>query len=102
MPYTRPKDVISPKKNWTLIEVLDEGSEGTSALALGRWSDGRRNPPVLAMRWNGHDSRPSGNPQSRGLPTWFVVEEKYYECIMRSGLLAPDKLTLVRSFFPEK
>jgi hypothetical protein len=54
------------------------------------------------MRWNGHDSRPSGNPQSRGLPTWFVVEEKYYECIMRSGLLAPDKLTLVRSFFPEK
>ena len=96
--YIKPDEVNSPRNKWSLITVLDEGEAGTSALALGRW-DGRL---VLAMRWNGRDENPSGNPQSRGLPTWFVVEEKWYEAILQSELLHPDKVTLARSFFPKK
>lgn len=96
--YTKPDDVISPRLHWSMIAILDEGAPGKTALAIGRW-DGRL---VLAMRWNGRDDNPAGNPQSRGLPTWFVIEEKWYECILRSGLLAPDKVTLARSFFPER
>ena len=28
---------------------------------------------MLAMRWNGNKENPLGNPQSRGLSTWFIV-----------------------------
>ena len=96
MPYKKPDQVRSPRKNWNLIAVLDDGSAKTTALAIGRW-DGDL---VLAMRWNGDDENPVGNPQSRGIPTWFVLEEKYYEAILGSGILSADKLTLARSFFP--
>lgn len=100
--YIRPEDVESPKQRWSLIAVLDEGKEGTTALALGRWKskDGETNRPVLAMRWNGRTDNPVGTPHSRGLATWFIVEEKWYEAFLQSGKLHPDKITLARSFFP--
>jgi len=60
------------------------------------------NKPRLGMRWNGRDDSPVGNPQSRRLATWFMLEEKYHEEILQSGLLAADKLVLARHFFPEK
>ena len=95
--FTPPSDVISPKQHWNLIAVLDEGKADNCALALGRW-DGQL---VLAMRWNGNENNPVGNPQSRGLPTWFVVPQKYNEALIRLGGLPADKVTLVRGFFPD-
>ncbi|MGA2607187.1 MAG: hypothetical protein ABSH01_06980 [Terriglobia bacterium] len=94
--YITPSEVVSPKKRWGLIAVLDEGTEGGSALAIGRW-DGE---VVLAMRWNGEEGNRNGNPQSRGLPTWFIVDKKYYEGILQHKDLARDKVTLARNFFP--
>jgi hypothetical protein len=93
--YRFPKDVTSPQRYWSLIDVLDEGEENDGALALGKW-DGE---PVLAMRWNGSDSNPIGNPQSRGLATWFILPGKYNEAIL--GTLSPKKLALARNFFPK-
>jgi hypothetical protein len=88
--------VISPKKYWSLIAVLEDKGAGDAALALGRWD----NIPCLAMRWNGDDSEnPIGNPQSRGLPTWFVVPKSFEEAILST--LSGDKLTLARNFFPK-
>ena len=98
MSYVKPDEVKSPKVNWRLIAVLDPGAEGTTSLALGTWDD----KPRLGMRWNGTEKSPVGNPQSRGLATWFMLEEKYHEAILQSGLLTPDKLVLARHFFPEK
>ncbi len=99
MDYIKPNDVHSPRQNWTLIAVLDDGKEDRGALAVGRWDHKNgKNEPVLAMRWNGIEGSPVGNPQSRGLPVWFVVPEKYNEAILST--LPPDKLTLARSFFP--
>ncbi len=97
MSYIKPTDVHSPKLRWVLIAVLDEAKEGDCALALGRW-DGE---VTLAMRWNGHDDNPIGNPQSRGLPTYFRVPAKYHEALLTSGTLSPDKLILARSFILE-
>ena len=52
------------------------------------------------MRWNGdNDDNPIGNPQSRGLPTWFIVPDNYVEAIL--GTLSRDQLTLARNFLPE-
>jgi hypothetical protein len=91
-----PASVTSPRLHWSLIAVLDEGSAEDVALSLGRW-DGE---PTLAMRWNGDDSgNPIGNPQSRGLPTWFILPTgRYTEAIITA--LPPDKVALVRNFIP--
>jgi len=63
------------------------------AVALGLW-DGR---PVLAMRWNGTDSNPTGHPQSRGFPTWFIIPEKFRKSIQEN--LSPESQARVQRFF---
>jgi hypothetical protein len=44
-------------------------NQETWAVALGYW-EGKE---TLAIRWNGDDENPVGTPQSRGLPTWFIL-----------------------------
>ncbi len=95
MAYIPAPAVLSPKKQWSLIAVLEDNGPNEGSLALGRWE----NNPCLAMRWNGNDNNPIGNPQSRGLPTWFIVPDGYIEAIL--GTLPADKLTLARNFFPK-
>lgn len=101
--YIPATAVISPKMHWSLIAVLKDEGEGEGVLAIGRWD----NEPCLAMRWNGrgqgqadHSDTPIGNPQSRGLPTWFIVPNTYAEAILST--LSSDQLTLARNFFPKK
>lgn len=79
MAYTKPENVDSPRSRWRLRKVLyDSGEDGWSA-AEGQWErDGFWNE-VLAIRWNG--STPPGNPQSRGLPTWFIVPDHLAEAV---------------------
>jgi len=89
-----PASVTSPRLHWSLITVLEENREGV-ALAIGRWD----NDPVLAMRWNGNERNPIGNPQSRGLPTWFVLPAWTYDGVLSK--LTTDKQTLARTFFPK-
>lgn len=94
--YISPTEVTAPRQHWSLIAVLEDGGPGQGALALGRWD----NNPVLAMRWNGNnDDNRIGNPQSRGLPTWFIVPENYVEAVLST--LSRDQLTLARNFFPK-
>jgi hypothetical protein len=99
--YVRPQDVHSPKSHWTLVHVLFDGGEndGKSAgnsLAIGRW-DSRH---VLAMRWNGNGENPIGNPQSRGLPTWFIVPQQHWNQILETGPynFSDDKINFARRF----
>jgi hypothetical protein len=90
----RAVDVRSPKSRWKLIEVLSDAGDGEDSLAIGEW-DGNR---VLAARWNGDANNPVGNPQSRGLPTWFILPVKYYEPLLKT-LPEPKKVmarTLLR------
>jgi hypothetical protein len=71
MGYIPPQDVSSPREHWELVAVLYDGGPGQPSLALGRW-DGQ---DVIGTRWNGDDAQGSalGNPQSRGLATWFIL-----------------------------
>jgi hypothetical protein len=94
--YVSPTEVISPKRQWTLVTILYDRGEENGALALGRWEG----EPVVAMRWNGSDSNPIGNPQSRGLPTWFIVPQEFRTAILNElKQLAPDKERQAREFF---
>jgi len=93
LPYIDPKDAKSPRENWTLIDVLHNGGPGEHAIAIGEW-DGTR---CLAMRWNGNDEKPAGNPQSRGNPTWFIIPKEYNEALLE--VIPPGKKTLVKALF---
>jgi hypothetical protein len=74
---TPPESVISPKTHWSLTKVLEADREGVS-LAVGKWDYN----PVLAIRWNGTKDNPIGNPQSRGLPTWFILPQWTFKAIL--------------------
>jgi len=94
--YIPPESVISPKAHWSLISVLLDEGPTNIAIAVGNWD----REPVLAMRWNGSDENPLGNPQSRGLATWFVLPNgRFAEAILNT--LPDNKQALVRAFFPK-
>jgi hypothetical protein len=104
--YIKPADVHAPKRHWSLVHVLFDGGEGTennlspSSLAIGRWD----NKPVLAMRWNGNKENPLGNPQSRGLPTWFILPEQHWKQILETEpyKFSDDKITFALNFLESK
>jgi len=92
MTYIPPEEVTSPQRHWHLIKVLNDKGEGDSALALGRWD----NKGVLAVRWNGGGDTPVGNPQSRGLPTWFILPDEYSEAVI--SILREETREFVRPY----
>ncbi len=92
MPYIKPGDVISPKAHWSLIDVLLDRGEGNCAYALGLWDGERR----IGFRWNGTADNELGNPQSRGLPTWTMLDTEIHQQI--SEQLPPAQLAMARGF----
>ena len=96
MPYIKPEQARSPRQHWTLIQVLiDQGESDDNAgkwsLAVGEWDGERR----LAIRWNGTEDRPAGNPQSRGMPTWFVLPPEFEEALI--SIVPGDKVSLAKA-----
>jgi hypothetical protein len=109
MSYIPPNAVTSPRRHFTLITVLEDGrtgdnptGEGNVSVALGRWrsADGAEEP-ILGVRWNGDDANPIGNPQSRGLPTWFVVPRHLRRSILEHLVLSDAKEALVLEAFDD-
>ena len=98
--YITPFDVHAPKRAWSLVQVLFDGGAGESSLAIGRWE----NNPALAMRWNGTKDGPLGNPQSRGLPTWFIVPEQHWKQILGTEQynFSDQKIIFARDFLELK
>jgi hypothetical protein len=81
--YTDPSTVVSPRNVVSDVEVLYNTGEDGWSLASLLWNE----KPVFAMRWNGNATNPIGNPQSRGIPTWFVVPDELGP-VLREGLKA--------------
>ena len=103
--YITPDQVVSPRRNWRLIRVLQTGEQEDSkkqrvAIAIGTWQEeGEDADTCLAMRWNGSKEWPIGNPQSRGLPTWFIIPKRLNKAVIE--ILSKDDQTLVRSLFKD-
>jgi hypothetical protein len=52
------------------------------------------------MRWNGDENNVIGNPQSRGLPTWFIIPDEFRQVILaRLEEIAPEKYLLAKEYF---
>ena len=98
--YITPDKVTSPRRQWALIRVLETGDKPDSfgnrvAIAIGKWEG----EPVLAMRWNGSKGSPIGTPQSRGLPTWFIIPGRLGEAVIKT--LSADDQRMVRAIMAE-
>jgi hypothetical protein len=109
MSYIAPNAVTSPRRHLTLVAVLDDGrtdesptGEENVSVALCRWrnSDGAEEP-ILGIRWNGSDTSPLGNPQSRGLPTWFVIPAHLRRSILERLTLSDASRALVLDAFDD-
>lgn len=96
MSYVEPGDVKSPKARWYLFEVVLDRGPRNCAYALGEWDGDRR----IGFRWNGNDDNPIGNPQSRGLPTWTMLDEAMHEAVV--AMLPPEKRDMARGFLKIK
>ena len=92
VPYVLPDQVRSPKAHWQLIDVLLDEGEGRCAYALGEWDGERR----IGFRWNGTEENPLGNPQSRGLATWTMLDPNLHDVVLR--ILPKEKQSLARRF----
>ena len=99
MGYQDPRLVKSPKGAVTHLRILYDGGEQTEASGeWGGWSVAELEwyeEPVLACRWNGSidngDVSAIGNPQSRGLPTWFIIPKPLHGAIRAVLKKAPDR-----------
>ena len=92
MDYIEPEDVKSPKKWWYLFEVVLDRGRGNCAYALGEWNGRRR----IGFRWNGDKENKLGNPQSRGLPTWTMLDEEMHKAVI--DILPPEKQEIAKGF----
>ena len=73
MNYTNPNMVRSPKNMIRNLNVIYDGGENSWSLASLNWDD----TPSLGIRWNGNEEN-VGTPQSRGIPTWFILPEELH------------------------
>jgi len=82
MSYIKPDLVRSPKSSVSDLQIIYDAGENSWALAKMKW-DGE---DTIGLRWNGGSEDPKfpgiGNPQSRGVPTWFILPDEIAEAVM--------------------
>ena len=95
MPYVLPDRVDSPRARWRAVDVVLDKGAGDCAYAIGLWDNER----CVAFRWNGTDDAPIGNPQSRGLPTWIMLDKWLNKSVLRQvAKKNPEKAQIMRAF----
>jgi len=84
MPYVDPNTVQSPRGSVEDIHVVyDKGpTELSWSIAQLKWN----NEPAVGIRWNGDVNKPgSGQPQSRGNATWFIVPSEIADALVETA-----------------
>ena len=90
MAYIKPESVLSPKAAVANLNVLH--NDGGWSVAELDWNGER----ALGLRWNGSDEESGcGTPQSRGIPTWFIVPNNLSDAIKAA---LPEKTDLERAY----
>lgn len=79
-----PRNVISPKTRLAgpidVVYPIEPDAKAPYSIARFTW-DKR---PAVGIRWNGDGESQGdvGNPQSRGLPTWFILPEEIADLVL--------------------
>lgn len=90
-PYIDPRTVRSPKLYINNLRLMYDGGEGGFSLAELIW-DGE---PRLGIRWNGDGEGNIGSPQSRGIPTWFILPPEI-ETVIKSHIMSKTDTDEIR------
>ena len=85
--YTEPHQVTSPRVSISNLRPVYDRGEWEFSVALLDWE----HKPRVGVRWNGGTdvdtkSLSPGNPQSRGLPTWFVLPDEFNSATLQALL----------------
>jgi hypothetical protein len=83
--YIDPSEVTSPQANVSDVRPIVDGREDSWSAALLKWNE----LLAVGLRWNGgggsEGQKPSpGNPQSRGLPTWFILPDEIAAAVLHA------------------
>ncbi len=83
MSYIKPNLVLSPKSSVSELQVIYDDGENSWSLAKMKWDGG----DAIGLRWNGGSEDPKfphiGNPQSRGVPTWFILPQEIADVVVQ-------------------
>ena len=77
-----PHTVMSPKGAIANLRVIHDGRAFEEGDPLAGWSCATfewYGAPATGLRWDGGEGQPSGMPQARGIPIWFVVPDPLAE-----------------------
>lgn len=80
MAYVEPATVIAPRASIRSVDVLYNAGPGGWSVARLQWEGEER----LGIRWNGADGPGVGNPQSRAVPTWFVLPDELTAVVLQA------------------
>lgn len=83
MAYIDPRMVLSPKGRVENLTVIFDGGEHSYSVARMDWDKN----PALGVRWNGGDKEGLGNPQSRGIATWFILPDEIANLVLANQAL---------------
>jgi hypothetical protein len=95
MAYIDPSEVTSPQANISRVRPIIDKGAGEWSAALITWN----RSPAVGLRWNGEEMEGRktphpGNPQSRGLPIWFIVPDEVapgvLQALLKHGLGGGD------------
>ena len=80
MAYVEPATVIAPRTSIRSVDVLYNAGPGGWSVARLEWEGEER----LGIRWNGAEGPGVGNPQSRAVPTWFVLPDELTAVVLQA------------------
>lgn len=87
--YLKPTEVLSPRGQVEVMDVLYDSGEWGVSVARIRYRDKKNQPfkECTGMRWNGSLGKGNkGMPVSRGFPVWFVIPDEFSESVQATAL----------------
>ena len=87
--YIRPEDVLSPRDKVKNLEILIKNDKEDYSIALLEY-DGTE---CVGVRWNTTNEEKDniGTPQSRGIPTWFILPKEVAKVYLEKFLEEKEK-----------
>ncbi|WP_369715679.1 hypothetical protein [Leptotrichia alba] len=89
MMYIRPEDVLSPRDKVKNLEIIINNDKEDYSIALLEYNG----TECVGVRWNTTNEEKDniGTPQSRGIPTWFILPKEIAEVYLEKFLKEKEK-----------
>ena len=87
--YIRPEDVLSPRDKVKNLEIIINNDKEDYSIALLEYNG----TECVGVRWNTTNEKKDniGTPQSRGIPTWFILPKEIAEVYLEKFLKEKEK-----------